>query len=183
MSCRPAIIDNWLAACGEGPQALESVALIALGSNLESEHGSPAQIVQSAFAGLQQLTDRPVLCSSIISSKPLDCPPDSPDFVNALLILMPRADETAASLLASLHQLEAEYGRQRTGLLNEPRILDLDLVAFGRQICDRKDLILPHPRAARREFVLQPLCELWPEYAFPDGSGTAESLLDRLRAA
>lgn len=183
MSCRPAIINNWLAACGQGPQALESVALIALGSNLESEHGSPARALQSAFASLQRLTDKPVLCSSIFSSKPLDCPPGSPDFANALLILMPRADETGASLLASLHELEAQYGRERTGVLNEPRVLDLDLIAFGRQTSSGKHLILPHPRAAQREFVLQPLCELWPEYAFPDGSGTAESLLNRLRVS
>lgn len=183
MSCRSAIINNWLDACGEGVQALESAALVALGSNLDSEYGSPVRTVQSAFKSLQQLTDKPVLCSSIIRSQPLDCPPGSPDFANALLILMPRAHETAASMLASLHRIEAQYGRRRSGLQNEPRVLDLDLIAFGRQTCSGNDLILPHPRAAQREFVLQPLCELWPDYSFPDGSGTAESLLNRLRAA
>lgn len=183
MSCRPPIIDNWLAACEAGPQALESVALIALGSNLDSEYGSPADTIKNACVSIQQLSDKPLLCSSIISSKPLDCPPGSPDFANALLLLMPRVAETARSLLASLHKLEAQYGRERSGLLNEPRVLDLDLIAFGRQVSSEHDLLLPHPRASQREFVLQPLCELWPQYCFADGSGTAESLLERLRVS
>ncbi|ALO47311.1 2-amino-4-hydroxy-6-hydroxymethyldihydropteridine diphosphokinase [Pseudohongiella spirulinae] len=183
MSCRPAIIDNWLAACGEKPSILASVALIALGSNLESEHGSPVEAVKSAFASLQELSNKPVLYSSIISSQPLECPPGSPDFANAVLLLIPREGETARSLLACLHQIEAQFGRKRSGLVNEPRVLDLDLIAFGQQTSSDKNLLLPHPRAARREFVLQPLCELWPQYSFPDGSGTAQILLNRLRAA
>src|ERR1051326_8752523 len=102
-------------------------AFIALGSNL----GDPQRNIERAFDALQKLSDAPLLRSSLWRSAPADCPPRSPDFVNAVAGLVPRPDETPESLLAKLQALEKEFGRMPKKVLNEARPLDLDLVAFG----------------------------------------------------
>jgi 2-amino-4-hydroxy-6-hydroxymethyldihydropteridine diphosphokinase len=61
--------------------------------------------------------------------------------------------------------------------LNEPRPLDLDLIAFGNKICDSPHLTLPHPRAHLRKFVLQPLSEIAPELILPGQRKTVSQLL------
>jgi 2-amino-4-hydroxy-6-hydroxymethyldihydropteridine diphosphokinase len=62
---------------------------------------------------------------------------------------------------------------------NEPRLLDLDLIAFGTRAADLPGLVLPHPRAHLRRFVLQPLAEIAPEFVLPgQGRGVATLLAD-----
>jgi 2-amino-4-hydroxy-6-hydroxymethyldihydropteridine diphosphokinase len=63
--------------------------------------------------------------------------------------------------------LEKEFGRKPKKILNEPRPLDLDLIAFGNESRSTADLTLPHPRAFQRGFVLQPLAEIAPELILP----------------
>jgi 2-amino-4-hydroxy-6-hydroxymethyldihydropteridine diphosphokinase len=109
------------------------------------------------MARLAELSDQPLLKSSLYETQPVDCPPGSPPFVNAVVGLMPRPDETPESLLARLQALERESGRQRKKALNEPRPLDLDLIAFGGERRATAELTLPHPRAHQRRFVLEPL--------------------------
>ena len=151
----------------------EEMAFVALGSNL----GDSAEIVRRAFDRLQTLSEAPLLRSSLWQSAPVDCPPGSPPFVNAMAGLRPRADQTPQSLLRQLQSLEAEFGRQRRGLRNEPRLLDLDLIAFGARTLNLPELILPHPRAHIRRFVLQPLAEIAPEFVLPgQGRGAADLL-------
>src|SRR5690348_11252757 len=102
-------------------------AIVALGSNV----GDPQQNVLQAMQRLQKLSDCPLLRSSLWQTSPVDCPPGSPPFVNAVVALVPRQMETPESLLARLQQLEKEFGRQPKAVLNEPRPLDLDLIAFA----------------------------------------------------
>ena len=115
------------------------------------------------MARLQDFSDEPILKSSLWQTSPVDCPPVSRKFVNAVVGLVPRADETPESLLAKLQALEKEFGREPKKILNEPRPLDLDLIAFGNEIRNSPELILPHPRAHLRRFVLQPLSEIAPD--------------------
>ena len=75
-------------------------------------------------------------------------------------------------LMAALGRIEEAFGRQRTRP-NAPRTLDLDLVAYGRLAGDLDGLILPHPRAAERLFVMGPLAEIAPEWRHPGGRRTA----------
>ena len=84
------------------------------------------------------------------------------------------------SLLAQLQSLEKEMGRAPRRILNEPRVIDLDLIAFGSQTMVAPDLVLPHPRAHLRRFVLQPLSEIAPDYIFPGQDKTVSELLRRL---
>ena len=138
-------------------------AIVALGSNL----GDSAGALRAAAARLEAFSKQPLRRSSLWSSSPVDCPPGSPDFVNAVVALEPLAGETPESLLARLQALEKEFGRRPRWLLNEPRPLDLDLIAFGRETRTSPVLTLPHPRAHRRRFVLEPLAEIAPEWVLP----------------
>jgi len=152
------------------------MAIVALGSNL----GDPRRIVSEAMAQLQSFSDRPILKSSLWRTVPVNCPPNSPMFVNAVAGLLPRKDETPESLLEKLRILEKEFGRQPRKVLNEPRPLDLDLIAFGAEPRNTPELVLPHPRARLRRFVLQPLSEIAPDLILPEQSKTVAQLLAEL---
>jgi len=149
------------------------LAIVALGSNL----GDSRKIILDAMARLQNLSDQPILKSSLWQTSPVNCPPDSPRFVNAVAGLVPRTGETPESLLEKLRSLEKESGRQPKMALNEPRPLDLDLIAFGAETRATPELVLPHPRAHQRRFVLQPLSEIAPELVLPGQGKTVSQLL------
>jgi 2-amino-4-hydroxy-6-hydroxymethyldihydropteridine diphosphokinase len=157
-------------------QTFRNVAYVALGSNL----GDPRKNVLQAIEKLQKFSDRPLQKSSLWQTTPIDCPPGSADFVNAVVALVPRASETPESLLEKLQELEKEFGRKPKKIINEPRPLDLDLLAFGKERRNAPDLILPHPRAHQRRFVLQPLAEIAPDFILPGQSKTISQLLKEL---
>ena len=157
---------------------LEKMAFIALGSNL----GKPKQNVLRAMERLQALSDFPLLRSSLWQSTPVDCPPGSPSFINAVVGLLPGAGATAESLLDRLQSLEQEFGRRPKSVLNEPRPLDLDLVSFRQELRDSERLTLPHPRAHQRRFVLQPLSEIAADLVLPGQVLSVRQLLETLRS-
>jgi 2-amino-4-hydroxy-6-hydroxymethyldihydropteridine diphosphokinase len=154
------------------------LAIVALGSNL----GDSAKILRDAMARLQKFSDEPILKSSLWETAPVDCPPGSPKFVNAVIGLAPRTGETPESLLAKLAALEKEFGRLAKKVLNEPRPLDLDLIAFGNETRNTAQLTLPHPRAHLRRFVLAPLNEVAPDLMLPNQRRTVAQLLEKLPA-
>lgn len=131
---------------------------------------------------LQAFSPAPLRKSSLWKTAPVDCPPGSPPFLNAVVALVPLPTETPESLLEKLQQLEKESGRQPKKIPNEARPLDLDLIVFGKERRAGEKLILPHPRAQQRHFVLQPLCEIAPELIFPGGKKTARQLCEALEA-
>ena len=105
---------------------LQKLAFIALGSNL----GNPKQQVLRALDRLQDFSQLPTVRSSLWQTSPVDCPADSPPFVNAVAGLLPRANETAESLLDKLQTLEQEFGRPAKRALNEPLRGDPCVVGF-----------------------------------------------------
>ncbi|MBI4324320.1 MAG: 2-amino-4-hydroxy-6-hydroxymethyldihydropteridine diphosphokinase [Chloroflexi bacterium] len=139
------------------------MAFVALGSNLGDSVGTILQ----AMERLQEFSDEPLLKSSLWETSPVDCPPGSPKFINAVVGLVPRPAETPETMLAKLQALERAFGRAPKQQLNEPRPLDLDLIAFQGERRTAAELILPHPRAYLRRFVLQPLAEIAPELTLP----------------
>jgi 2-amino-4-hydroxy-6-hydroxymethyldihydropteridine diphosphokinase len=148
-------------------------AFVALGSNLDDS----SQLVLDAMERLQAFSDAPILKSSLWQTLPVGCPPLSRKFVNAVAALKPRADETPESLLAKLQAVEKKFGREPKQIPNAPRRLDLDLIAFGNETRNSPELILPHPRAHLRRFLLQPLSEIEPDLVLP---GQTKSVLDIL---
>jgi len=155
---------------------VQKLAYIALGSNL----GDSRRNVATAMERLQEESDFPLLRSSLWQSTPVDCPPGSPMFVNAVAGFLPRATATPESLLERLHALEVEFGRQPRIVRNEARPLDLDLISFRQEARASEQLTLPHPRAHLRRFVLQPLSEIASGLVLPGQVLTVGQLLETL---
>ena len=140
---------------------MKDYAIIALGSNL----GSSRDLVEKAIFRLAEFSSEPLLRSSLWETEPVDCPPDSPPFINAVVALKPLPDETPESLLFKLQELEQQFGRRQKKIHNEPRPLDLDLITFRDEVRKTPQLTLPHPRAHLRDFVVGPLKEINPAFA------------------
>jgi 2-amino-4-hydroxy-6-hydroxymethyldihydropteridine diphosphokinase len=157
-------------------QLSSSIAIVALGSNL----GDSRQIILDAMKQLQDFSEKPILKSSLWQTTPVDCPPDSPKFLNAVVELVTQNSETPESLFQKLKTMEAKFGRIPKTISNEPRPLDLDLIAFGNETRNSETLILPHPRAHVRRFVLQPMNEIVPDWILPGQGRTVAQLLAAL---
>jgi 2-amino-4-hydroxy-6-hydroxymethyldihydropteridine diphosphokinase len=146
--------------------SLSDYAFLSIGANLPGDAGHPLATLERAVEVLRGLSDAPLIVSPYYESDPKDCPPGSPRYCNAVVALKPRADATALSLLLQLQGIEAGFGRVRSGIVNEARTLDLDLLTFPGTTSDTAQLTLPHPRAHERRFVLEPWIaiagEEWP---------------------
>lgn len=155
------------------------IAFVALGSNL----GNSRDILFRAMDRLENLSSAPLLRSSLWETEPIDCPPGAAPFMNAMVGLAPLAGETPESLLQKLKALEVEFGRAPKKVLNEPRPLDLDLIAFCNETRNGPSLTLPHPRAHERRFVLAPWNEIAPDYVLPGQKRSVRELLAALGSA
>jgi len=155
---------------------MTDAVIVALGSNL----GESVELIHQTIDRLRNLGGESFAHSSLWSTSPVDCPPGSPDFVNAVAMWKPRANDTPESLLAALQSLEREFGRRPKRVHNEPRPLDLDLIAFGRETRATATLTLPHPRAHLRQFVLQPLSEIAPSLVLPAQTKSVAQLLSAI---
>lgn len=142
-------------------------AFIGLGSNLEN----PATQLARAVAELAGLPETTLLAQSpFYASRPVG-PQDQPDFVNGAAEL--RTSLSAHQLLDHLQAIEQAHGRERLRHWG-PRTLDLDLLVFGDETIQDERLTVPHAEIANRDFVLQPLLDLTPELALPDGTLVSE---------
>lgn len=150
-------------------------AAVGLGSNQGDRFGH----LRAGIAFLKTLaTDRRVEVSSLYETAPVDCPPGSADFINAVVVF--QTDGSPEDLLARMLAFEWERGRPEHRARNAPRPLDMDLLYYGDIVRVTPALILPHPRLASRRFVLQPLCDLRPELVLPGQGSTVKELLAAL---
>lgn len=151
--------------------------LIAYGSNLPSATAFPErQSASQAFTQVVKTLQDGGLIVNRISSlwRSLAWPDTSdPPYVNA--VIQVDTELSPAALLERLHEIEYSAGRVR-GKRNAPRVLDLDLIAFGRETVDDGSIILPHPRAHERAFVMGPVAEILPEWVHPVLNKTAANL-------
>jgi 2-amino-4-hydroxy-6-hydroxymethyldihydropteridine diphosphokinase len=142
-------------------------AFIGLGSNL----AEPSLQLAQALAGLAALPDTELVAQSpFYCSRPVG-PQDQPDFINGAAWL--RTTLPALTLLDHLQGIEQSHGRERVRHWG-PRTLDLDLLLYGSETLSGPRLTVPHPELPNRDFVLQPLLDLNPNLALPDGTGIAE---------
>lgn len=150
--------------------------LIAVGSNLPVPgFGTPAEICAKALARLDSMGIRIVATSRFYETAPVPLS-DQPWYVNGVAAVETGLD--AAALLASLHQVEQEFGRVRRER-NEARVLDLDLIDYHGVVAAGPP-ILPHPRMAERAFVLLPLRDIDPHWQHPVGGRRVEDLIAAL---
>lgn len=156
---------------------------IALGGNLPFNGKQPVTVMQDAITTIGGIGLKLRSVSRLFATP---CFPAGagPDYVNAVAELETPLD--APEILAILHGVEAEFGRERQGRWTG-RTLDLDLIAHGDSILpDRatwnrwhdlppdqqartapEQLILPHPRLQDRAFVLVPLMDIAPDWRHP----------------
>jgi 2-amino-4-hydroxy-6-hydroxymethyldihydropteridine diphosphokinase len=158
--------------------AADHLAYISLGSNL----GDSVAIIRQALESLREFSTQPLRRSSLWRTTPLECPAGSPPFVNAVAGLCPCPGEQPESLLEKLRELERVFGRRIKQVTNEPRPLDLDLLAFGHEVRQTASLQLPHPRAHLRRFVLEPLAEIAPDLVLPGQDRSVVEMLRKLPA-
>ena len=104
-------------------------------------------------------------------------PSGQPPYVNGVVRL--DAERDPASLLQTLQDIEARFGRRRS-LPNAARSLDLDIVAIGSTVRAAPDPVLPHPRMHLRAFVLRPMRDVAPDWRHPALHLTTAELLARL---
>lgn len=175
---------------------LAQECLIALGGNLPTDQGGPQVTLRAALA---RLADHGITVTATSRFYETPCFPvgAGPDYVNAAACL--RFDGIASDILGILHEVEAEFGREREQRWGR-RTLDLDLIAVGDTVLpdastqahwrdlpvDRQvreapgELILPHPRLQDRAFVLVPLNDIAPDWVHPLLRQSVTQMLARL---
>jgi 2-amino-4-hydroxy-6-hydroxymethyldihydropteridine diphosphokinase len=149
--------------------------LIALGANLPSRAGTPAETIHASRVELADAGVR-VHALSPLYETPAWPDPTDPSFVNAVA----RVETTLApaALLAALQNVEALFGRTR-GARNAPRSLDLDIIDLDGRV-ESGPPQLPHPRLASRGFVLIPLRDVAPHWRHPVSGLAIDALIAAL---
>jgi 2-amino-4-hydroxy-6-hydroxymethyldihydropteridine diphosphokinase len=149
-------------------------AYIALGSNMGNRAGNLSM-------ALELMESNPHIEVKKVSSSYLTEPwgkVDQADFFNQVCWI--ETDLSPRELLDKLQEIEIKMGRQPSEKWG-PRIIDLDIILYGQEIVQERDLLIPHPYAQQRLFVLIPLQEINPEIVFPDsGMGIREVLIRAL---
>jgi 2-amino-4-hydroxy-6-hydroxymethyldihydropteridine diphosphokinase len=146
--------------------------VLAIGSNL----GERLNNLQGAVSSLADTPEVWVTAvSPVYESEPVDAPDGSPVFLNAVVL----ADTTlsARTLLDRALAIEDAYGRERSER-GAPRTLDVDLIVVGDRRASEPDLVLPHPKAQDRAFVLAPWNDVEPGAELLD-QGPVTELLDK----
>ncbi|HSU17037.1 2-amino-4-hydroxy-6-hydroxymethyldihydropteridine diphosphokinase [Longimicrobium sp.] len=142
--------------------------LLGLGANLGDPRAQLARAVDALHefvTGLQ--------ASSIYRTEPVGHR-DQPDFYNQVV----RGTTTLSpgALLDRVLAVEEEMGRRRT-FRNAPRVIDIDILAYGDEVIRTERLTVPHPGIAERGFVLHPLAEVAPGWRHPERMQTAREML------
>jgi 2-amino-4-hydroxy-6-hydroxymethyldihydropteridine diphosphokinase len=148
---------------------------IALGSNLgvrSAELNAGINFLRTLSAGGR------LAQSQRIETTPVDCPPGSAPFLNAMAEIDVDPETLPPRwLLDLLQDFEISRGRPAVHELNAPRPLDLDIIYYGDRVIHEPNLIIPHPRATERRFVLEPLSHLRPNLVLPGQTKTVRELL------
>jgi 2-amino-4-hydroxy-6-hydroxymethyldihydropteridine diphosphokinase len=113
--------------------------------------------------------------SSLYRGKPMG-PADQPDYVNAVVVMDTLLSPTG--FLQALTRIEDLQGRARDGEKWGPRIIDLDLLMYGKQKINTPDLTVPHPGMHERDFVIVPLSEVAGDVNIP-GQGRLTALINK----
>jgi 2-amino-4-hydroxy-6-hydroxymethyldihydropteridine diphosphokinase len=156
----------------DGAVDLDEAVIVALGCNDKGAWRDCREALEAALARFRSEGIDVVMRSSWWRSAAWP-DADDPPFLNGVVVV--RTDHDPHALMAALGRIEEAFGRRRA-LPNAPRTLDLDLIAYGRLRGDLDGLILPHPRAAERKFVMGPLSEIAADWIEPVSGGRAADL-------
>ena len=138
--------------------------IIGIGGNITSKDGShPVEVCNNAIKSLKDYSIQVEKQSKWYITEPIP-KSDQPNFFNCVAIASTKKNEY--EVLQSLHEIEAKFGRKRNQI-NEARSIDLDLIDYSSKILQNEKIILPHPRAHLRKFVMGPLGEINPKWTHP----------------
>jgi 2-amino-4-hydroxy-6-hydroxymethyldihydropteridine diphosphokinase len=151
---------------------LDDAKVIAMGSSLAGDYASGTALLEAALTRFEPAGLGIARRSGWWRSAAWP-DPSQPDYLNGVVLVETSLSPRAA--MAALLALEADFGRTRS-LPNAPRTLDLDLIAYGRLVLEEPGLVLPHPRAHERLFVMGPLAEIAPRWRHPVLGKTASEL-------
>lgn len=133
--------------------------IVAVGSNL----GSREDMINQAGGFLDDISESPVIKSSVWESEPIG--PSEFSFLNSVAQI--GTSLTPVELLSNLKEFERQSGRKNQHIKWGPRLLDLDIIAFGGLVIQTETLIIPHPEYINRLFVLLPLQDIAPGWVDP----------------
>ncbi len=150
--------------------------LVAFGSNL----GDRERAINTALHRLERLSTGYFACSSWWWSAPTQMAAGTGQFINGVVAL----DTLLAplELLRALQRIERDSGRPLDHGFNESRILDLDIIWYADRTIELPELVIPHPRALERGFVLVPMWELMPNLMLPGQARPLAALIADLPA-
>ncbi len=144
---------------------------IAVGSNLGEKIDSCKEAINQ-IAGLCEI----VKISSLYETEPVGNE-NQPNFINCVAEI--NTDLSPHELLKRLNLIEEKLGRVRDEKWG-PRTIDLDIIFYNDLVMRDNNLIIPHPRAHLRRFVLEPLCEIAPEFIHPEFNLSVSELLTKI---
>jgi 2-amino-4-hydroxy-6-hydroxymethyldihydropteridine diphosphokinase len=151
---------------------LTETVFIALGSNI----GEREKNLERAIGLLAEKCEI-VKKSRVHETEPVGFK-EQPLFLNQ--VVEAKTGLSPEKLLGFLKGIEKKMGRKKT-FRNGPRIIDLDIVFFGKRTVSEKNLSVPHPRMHERAFVLEPLAEIAPFFVHPEKKKTVAGLLRELQ--
>jgi 2-amino-4-hydroxy-6-hydroxymethyldihydropteridine diphosphokinase len=133
---------------------------LGLGANL----GNREQNLASAISAISNLTGKSVAVSPIYETVPVGF--ESKDlFLNVVIAL--ETDLSPFRLLDEINDIEIKLGRTRKDGKYISRTIDIDILFCDDQIIESPELIVPHPRMHERRFVLEPFCDIAPDFIHP----------------
>ena len=138
--------------------------IIAIGSNL----GDKYRNIQDAIMHIKtHFGIQDVCISNIYITNPLTLPDQDniENYCNAVIKI--QTNLPATKVMAQLQQIELLMGRAINHLRWSPRIIDLDIIAYGNLVMSSDNLTIPHPEMHLRDFVLQPMLDIYPEWRYP----------------
>ena len=151
---------------------MAETAYVAFGSNL----GDSKKNIETAVDALRNVPGIKVSAvSRLYKTKPWGYE-DQSDFLNACARL--EVDISAEVLLGACLGIEAGMGRVRK-ITNGPRIIDIDVLMYGSEVRNTKELKLPHPRIKERDFVMVPLLDVAEEYIKKELKDALDNLSER----
>ncbi len=150
---------------------------IALGSNLGDKNS--LMIQARDYLRRMNLEGEPFYQSALYATSPQGCPHGSDDYLNAVVEISWVG--TVENLLVHCQDIERSLGRVRSGVRCEPRTADVDIIYVDDMVINNPPrLLIPHPRAHRRKFVLKPLADIKPDLVLPGQVKTVAELLSEL---
>lgn len=143
-----------------GEQRLDmQQVFLGIGSNLGDRKANLVRVIQHIAGRIGPITK----ASHVYETRAWGIR-DQPDFLNQ--VLEAQTSLSPEAILSHIEKIERLMGRERLVKWGE-RLIDIDILFYGREIVNQENLTIPHPFLAQRNFVLVPLCEIAPDFIHP----------------